>query len=111
MTLSEKFDVILVPFPFTDGPNTKKRPAVVLSNKKSNGQLGHTTCAMITSQKNAAWPLDVAIDDLSAGGLPAPSVIRMKIFTIDNRLVLRSIGHLSKSDQKALSKSLEELWS
>ncbi len=91
MTLSEKVDVILVPFPFIDGPNTKKRLAVVLSNKKSNGQLGHNTCAMITSQKNADWPLDVAIDYLSAGGLPSPSVIRIKIFTIDNKTDLTSI--------------------
>jgi mRNA interferase MazF len=84
-------------------------PAVVLSNKKANDKLGHTTCAMITSQKNAPWAHDVVIKDLKPAGLPAPSVICMKIFTIDNRLILKQAGELSERDLESLSESLKKI--
>lgn len=64
--------------------------------------------AMITSAKNASWPLDTSITDLKKAGLPAKSVVRMKIFTLDHRFVLEKIGNLSEGDKKAVSKSLKE---
>jgi mRNA interferase MazF len=48
--------------------------------------------AMITSAKNAPWPLDICITDLEKGGLPSPSVVRMKLFTLDHRLVIKKSG-------------------
>lgn len=76
-----QFDVVVVPFPFTDRLATKKRPALVLSNAENFGdRIGHSVLAMITSAKNPPWPLDVEISDLKAAGLPAPSKVRMKLF-------------------------------
>ncbi len=95
----EPFDVIVVPFPFTDSLKTKKRPALVLSQKTDFGvKIEQSVLAMITSQKNDPWPLDIAVKNEKQSGLTAPSVIRMKIFTLDNRFILRKIGHLSKTD-------------
>ena len=54
--------------------------------------------AMITSQANAPWPLDCPITDLSAAGLPAPSVVRFKLFTLDHRLVRGELGKLAAGD-------------
>ena len=106
----EPFDVIVVPFPFTDSSRTKRRPALVLSNKNDFGtKIEHSVLAMITSQKNDPWPLDVTIKIKKQSGLTAPSVVRMKIFTLDNRFILRKIGHLSKSDQNQFKKSLSNL--
>lgn len=107
----EPFDVIVVPFPFTDSSRTKRRPALVLSNKNDFGaKVEHSVLAMITSQKNDPWPLDVIIKNKKRSGLTAPSVVRMKIFTLDNRFILRKIGHLSKSDQNSVVKSLTNLF-
>jgi mRNA-degrading endonuclease toxin of MazEF toxin-antitoxin module len=36
MTIFDKWDVVLVPLPFTDLSQTKKRPAVVLSSREYN---------------------------------------------------------------------------
>jgi len=96
------FDVLVVPFPFTDRAAEKRRPAVALSAADANEATGHTVCAMITSAENAPWPHDVRIEDLAAAGLPAASVIRLKWFTIDNRLILRRAGTLASRDQRAL---------
>jgi mRNA interferase MazF len=105
----EAFDVVAVPFPFVDRKAQKRRPALVLSRSESLGKVGHSVLAMITSRKNAPWPLDVPISDEAHAGLAAPSVVRMKIFTLDNRLVIRKIGRFSKADRIAIQSALGRL--
>ncbi|MBW1716417.1 MAG: type II toxin-antitoxin system PemK/MazF family toxin [Deltaproteobacteria bacterium] len=61
-------------------------------------------------QKNEAWPLDVVIKNKLSSGLAAPSVVRMKLFTLDNRFILRKIGHLSKADQTQVKQSLLKIF-
>jgi mRNA interferase MazF len=64
------FDVVVVPFPFTDRTTTKRRPALVLSDDNNfNNKIGHSVLAMITSAKNSSWPLDITITDLDCAGL------------------------------------------
>jgi mRNA interferase MazF len=64
---------------------------------------------MVTSAAHRAWPLDVPITDLAAAGLPAPSVVRMKLFTLDDRLVERSAGTLAHPDAAAVARALAGL--
>jgi mRNA interferase MazF len=105
------FDVVVVPFPFTDSAQTKRRPALVLSQSSSFGsKIDHTVLAMITSHKNEPWPLDCVIQNKKQSGLTAPSVVRMKLFTLDNRFIIRKIGHLSKKDQSEVKESLSKLF-
>ena len=105
------FDIVVVPFPFTDSSQTKRRPALVLSQSKHfNAKIEHSVLAMITSLKNDPWPLDCLIEDKKQSGLTAPSVVRMKLFTLDNRFILRKIGHLSKKDQSKVKRSLSQLF-
>jgi mRNA interferase MazF len=107
----EPFDVVVVPFPFTDSARTKRRPALVLSQKSEFGSVvEHSILAMVTSQKNDSWPLDVVIKNKKQSGLTAPSVVRMKLFTLDNRFILRKIGHLSKPDQQQVKQSLSTIF-
>lgn len=107
----EPFDVVVVPFPFTDSAQTKRRPALVLSQSSSFGNIiDHSVLAMITSTKNAPWPLDSEITDKEPSGLTAPSVVRMKLFTLDNRFILRKIGQLSDHDQKSVRLSLSQIF-
>ena len=103
------FDVVVVPFPFTDQNTDKKRPALVLSEYAFNEATDNCVLAMITSAKNPEWPLDIHISSLQKAGLSSPSKIRMKIFTLDNRLILKKIGGLSSQDQKALQENLKKL--
>jgi len=106
----EPFDVVIVPFPFTDAAQTKRRPALVLSQNTNLGnKIGHSILAMITSLKNAPWPLDCEIKS-SESGLTAPSVVRMKLFTLDNRFIIRKIGYLSEDDQKQVTQSLSQIF-
>ena len=100
-------DVAVVPFPFSEQPGTKRRPALVLSGRSFN-KAGHTILAMITTKGHAPWPGDVAIEDLEAAGLTQPCKVRLKLFTLDNRLILRHAGIFTESDHQAARQSLEK---
>ena len=98
----ERFAVVIVPFPFTDIPVTRRRPALVLSERGWNTASAHRVCAMITSARQSAWPLDVPVTDLAAAGLTVPCVVRMKLFTIPAGLVIRQAGMLDDNDAAAV---------
>lgn len=64
---------------------------------------------MITSADNPSWPLDVLISDLAGAGLPAASIVRMKLFTLDHRFVLGKLGQLVAADRKSATRALNAL--
>ena len=105
-----RFDVVVVPFPFTDKAAAKRRPALVISNAAAfNRRVGHSVMAMITSTDNATWPLDVPLTNLASAGLPSASVVRMKLFTLDHRFVIRKCGRLAARDAILVEAALAAL--
>ena len=107
----QTFDIVKVPFPFTDKTASKNRPALVLSSAAQfNAPAGHSVMAMITSSSHTSWPLDCIIQDLPAAGLPAPSLLRFKLFTLDHRLVRGVLGHLSDPDKENVRNHLRDLF-
>ena len=106
----KQYEIVRIPFPFTDRHAAKNRPALVISDSKTfNTPARHSVMAMITSAGNAAWPLDCPISDLKSAGLPAASVVRCKLFTLDHRLVINKLGALSKRDQTAVRSVMTKL--
>jgi len=92
------WQVVVVPFPFTDRGAQKKRPALVVSQKTFNRH-GHSVMAKITSA-SSLWPNDCAIQNLNAAGLAHQCVVRMKLFTLDNRLIRRRLGTLGTDERQ-----------
>jgi mRNA interferase MazF len=105
--ICEPHDVVVVPFPFADRAGEKRRPALVLSTSRLN-RAGHTVMAMITTRGHKPWPGDHPIGDLQTAGLPRPCMVRLKLFTIDNRLIIRRIGHLAEADISGVASSLSD---
>ena len=106
-----QFDVVVVPFPFTDSKATKKRPALIVSDATAfNNATGKSVMAMITTASHPSWSLDVPILDLKSAGLKAKSIVRMKLF-IDNALVVKKIGKLATKDSNNLKNALQSLLS
>jgi mRNA interferase MazF len=95
----ERFDVVVVSFPFVDSIKSKSRPALVLSTSRFNRVNSHTILAMITRATHPRWPSDLLIAELSSSGLHHASVVRWKLFTLDNRIIRRRIGKLEKEDR------------
>lgn len=103
----DAWQVAVVPFPFTDRSTTKRRPALVLSGRRFNAS-GYSVLAMITSASHHPWPGDTPISKLRQAGLTAPSLVRLKVFTLDNRFIVRRIGALEAADREAVSAQVRE---
>jgi mRNA interferase MazF len=109
MTACEAGDVAIVPFPFTDIAIAKPRPALTLSAQEMNEANGATLFAMVTTAQRSRWPTDVPLNDGAAAGLSDASLVRLKLFTLDNRLVSRVIGSLSSRDRASVRKMLKSV--
>ena len=97
--ICDAWDVVVVPFPFTDSAAAKRRPALAISHRGFN-ICGHVVACMITTSRSARWPGDLELDEAASArlGLPQSSIVRsMKLFTIDNRLIVRKIGSLCEA--------------
>jgi mRNA interferase MazF len=93
-------DVVVVPFPFVDVAAEKRRPSLVLSRRNFNRTHGHSICAMITTAGHVRWASDIVIDDFAAAGLRRPCVVRWKLFTLPNEIMLRRVGKLADPDRR-----------
>ena len=58
---------------------------------------------------NSPCPLDVEINDLDSVGLTSASKVRMKLFTLDERLIIRRAGSLAEQDKKLIKKAILQL--
>ena len=101
----EPFDVVVVPFPFTDREADRRRPALVVSSPDFNAIHEQSILAMITSA-GGDWPSDVAIRDWREAGLSVPCKVRLKLFTLDDARILRRAGALSERDAEAVRDGL-----
>jgi mRNA interferase MazF len=103
----DAFDIVVVPFPYADRLVEKRRPALVISNRRL-APYGLIWVAMITSADNAPWSCDVVIPHLSRAGLPAPSVVRTaKIACIEPARIERRAGRLDKATAKIVAQKLK----
>jgi len=104
--LCSRFDIVEVPFPFSDLPRSKRRKALVLSDSVFNQKNASSLLLMITSATRSAWHLDVSLAQWGQAGLRKPCLARMKLFTLDNRLLLSKVGHLTEDDQRRVTQAL-----
>ena len=109
MTLFPGFAIVSVPFPFSDRQAKKRRPALVISVAKYQQSAGHILLAMITSAEHSSWPFDWRIKELEGTGLSKPCLIRLKLFSLDQRLILNQLGQLSALDQQGVCDQLKAL--
>lgn len=104
-----QFDIVLVPFPFTDKNSSKKRPALILSNKDYQIKTNHLILTMITSAKNSSWYNDFVIKELESTGLKTDCVIRYKVFSLDERIILKKIGSISENEKSEIKENFLKL--
>lgn len=107
----KKWDIVLVPFPFTDLSTNKKRPALIVSPDEYNSG-PDVVIAFITSKINVKARLgDYHIQEWQKASLPKASMIRMKFATIDKTIIVKKLGELSTKDVEFFKKELTSFFS
>jgi mRNA interferase MazF len=110
MTVYNRGEIILVPFPFSDQISTKKRPAVVVSCNAHNNLSADIVIMAITSNIEKTVRIgECLIEDWQEAGLLKPSMIKSAISTIEQALVLKKLGKLSQKDFISMNTVLKEL--
>jgi len=107
----DKWDIVLVPFPFTDLTKLKKRPALIVSPDEYNKKLD-VVIAFITSKLDVEYRFgDYKIQCWGESNLPKPSMIRMKFSTVDKSIILKKLGRLNEKDVIEFKKLLINFFS
>ena len=91
-----KGDVVVVPFPFSDLTQTRRRPALVLAELEGDDRI---LCQITSRHVRDIYAIGLDDSDFEEGNLKQKSNIRPShIFTSDIRIILYRVGHL-KTDK------------
>lgn len=102
--------VVLVPFPFTSQAISKQRPAVVVSSRGYNLERPDLIMMAITSQLRPSPAFgEVWLRQWQGAGLLKPSAVKPVIATLEQRLVIRTLGVLAAEDEDALRQALDQI--
>lgn len=90
-----KGDVVVIPFPFSDLSQAKRRPALVLAALTGDDLI---LCQITSRQIKDQYAISLNLSDFDEGSLKQKSNIRPnRIFTADRNIILYKIGHLRAS--------------
>jgi len=96
-------DIIVVPFPFTDLSNNRRRPALVLANLEGDDIV---ICEITSIIKKDSYVISLENKDLESGKLKIESIIRPnRILTIHKDKINYKFGKIKDSKlQEVLQK-------
>lgn len=88
-----KGDVVVVPFPFSDLTQSKRRPALVLANLDGDDVI---LCQITSQSIRDRYAVAIDNSDFESGSLKQRSNIRPnRLFTADSGIILYRVGRLS----------------
>ena len=102
-----KGEVVVVPFPFSDLSQFKRRPAFILSNPFGNDII---LCQITSKDIKDQYSISINDTDFITGSLKVPSNVRPnKIFTVDKNIILYKIGILKPEKIKEITEGVINL--
>lgn len=110
---TQRGEIVLVDFPFSDATESKVRPALVVLDDAFR-KLDHTLLAIISSSRArfTGDPSQLVIDpthpDWPRSGLRTPSVIQCEFLAaVHKSLILRKLGDLSPQTMQQVNDCLK----
>jgi mRNA interferase MazF len=102
-----KGDVVVVPFPFSNLSESKRRPALVLSRLDGDDLI---LCQITSQQTRDRYAVPLEDEDFSFGSLKQPSNVRPnRLFTADRALILYRAGNLKATKLEEIVARLIEI--
>jgi mRNA-degrading endonuclease toxin of MazEF toxin-antitoxin module len=98
-----RWDVVAIGFPFLEGGDSKRRPALIVSSDRLRRDFGLYWVVMITTAKAGVRPDDIVITDRERAGLPQECVIRVsRIAVVAQDHMTRRLGDITTKDRTAV---------
>lgn len=102
-----KGEVIVVPFPFSDLTQAKRRPALVISALEGDDLI---LCQITSQSIRDDYAILLDDRDFESGTLKRPSNVRPnRIFTADSRIVLYRVGSLKPDKLNEIIEKVVEI--
>jgi mRNA interferase MazF len=98
-----KNEIVLVRYPFSDLTNSKIRPAVVVNAPHVSKDL---FVVALTSKTQSLMAGEFVLSEWQSAGLNVPTALKRGVFTIHEKLILKTVGKLAEAAAKSLDKSL-----
>ncbi len=87
-----KGEVVVIPFPFSNLTQAKRRPALVIAGLEGDDLI---LCQITSQGIRDKYAIQIYDNDFETGSLKQPSNVRPnRIFTADSHLVLYRVGNL-----------------
>jgi mRNA interferase MazF len=94
-----KGDIVIVPFPFSDLTQAKRRPALVVANLEGDDLI---LCQITSKAIRDTYAIPIESADFETGSLNQASNIRPnRLFTADQGIILYKVGSLGPDKLKA----------
>jgi mRNA interferase MazF len=99
-----KGDVVVIPFPFSDLSQSKRRPALVIAPLEGDDVI---LCQLTSKAVEDPYAVPIDDSDFTSGNLKQPGNIRPnRLFTADTHIILYRVGSLKK---ETLAQVIEKL--
>ena len=103
-----KGDVVVVPFPFSDLSENKKRPALVMADLKGDDII---ICLITSQNARDDYAISLTNQDFASGNLQRDSNIRPnRLFTADSKIILYKIGVLKEKKMNEVTDKIVEIF-
>ena len=104
-----KGDVVVIPFPFSDLSEQKRRPALVVADLDSDDII---LCEITGRTRIDKYSILLGQQDFEEGGLKVESIIRPNIlFTADKSIIAYKAGELKEAKARQVTKELITIFS
>jgi len=99
----KRWDVVAVHFPFIEGTEAKRRPALIVSGDRLYADHSVYWIVMITTAKSGMRPNDIVVSNRERAGLPEHCVIRVpRMTTVSDGQIARRLGEILPKDRNAV---------
>lgn len=105
----KRWDIVAVPYPYIEGDEAKRRPALIVSGDPLYATHGVYWVVMITTAKAGVRREDIPVTDHRKAGLPQDCVIRVpRLTTLSDAQISRRIGTITAKDRRAVGALLKK---
>lgn len=101
-------DIVLIPYPYTDLSNTKKRPVVIISNDAVNKQTFIVSKITSNVTRNDQFTFSIKDTDTDTKLRFKSEVRTNEIFTVHKSLIIKKITSFKTEPLKQLTEKIKE---
>ena len=102
-----KGDVVVVPFPFSDLSQSKRRPALIIASFEDDDAI---LCQITSKAIKDSYAISIDGTDFASGSLRQRSNVRPnRLFTADRHIILYRVGNIKKEKMVQVTDKIIEI--